>query len=168
MALATFGGGCFWCLEAVYQKLPGVRSVVSGYAAGETENPTYREVCSGATGHAEVVQIDFDETVTDYETMLNWFWRCHDPTTLNRQGADVGSQYRSIILAHDEGQLSAALASKSAAQPDFEDPIVTEIEMLDRFYKAEVSHQNYYADHKNVPYCRFVILPKLEKLDLAD
>lgn len=165
---ATLGGGCFWCLEAVFQRLDGVHTVVSGYAGGATENPTYREVCSGRTGHAEVVQISFDPEKISYQELLSWFWRAHDPTTPNRQGADVGTQYRSIILADNQKQLSEANQSRVEAQNSgmFASPIVTEIEMLTRFYPAEVNHQNYYNDHRAAPYCAAVIVPKLAKLDL--
>jgi peptide-methionine (S)-S-oxide reductase len=164
--LATFGGGCFWCLEAVLQRIEGVLSVTSGYAAGTTPNPTYEQVCTGETGHAEVVQVAFDPSMITYEELLDLFWQMHDPTTLNRQGADVGTQYRSIILTADEAQKSAAERSRKKAQKDFHDPIVTEIRPLDTFWKAEDYHQNYYNSHTNVGYCRMVISPKLRKLKL--
>jgi peptide-methionine (S)-S-oxide reductase len=163
-ALATFGGGCFWCIEAVFQRIDGVTSVASGYAGGKTENPTYKEVCSGETGHAEVLQIEFDPKKLSYDKLLEVFWLAHDPTTLNRQGNDAGTQYRSIILYHDEGQKAAAEKSKKAAQAQFDSPIVTEITPLKKFYKAEGYHQNYYNNNPNVPYCAFVIRPKLKKV----
>jgi peptide-methionine (S)-S-oxide reductase len=163
-ALATFGGGCFWCIEAVFQRIDGVTSVASGYAGGKTENPTYKEVCSGETGHAEVLQIEFDPKKLSYDKLLEVFWLAHDPTTLNRQGNDAGTQYRSIILYHDEGQKAAAEKSKKAAQAQFDSPIVTEITPLKKFYKAEGYHQNYYNNNPNIPYCAFVIRPKLKKV----
>jgi peptide-methionine (S)-S-oxide reductase len=163
-ALATFGGGCFWCIEAVFQRIDGVSSVASGYAGGKTESPTYKEVCSGETGHAEVLQIEFDPKKVSYEKLLEVFWLAHDPTTLNRQGNDVGTQYRSIILYSDEGQKAAAEKSKKAAQAQFDSPIVTEITPLKKFYRAEGYHQNYYNNNPNVPYCAFVIRPKLKKV----
>jgi peptide-methionine (S)-S-oxide reductase len=162
---ATFGGGCFWCMEAIYVRLPGVVSVTSGFAGGHTENPTYHEVCEGNTGHAEVTQIVFDPAKISFEQLLNVFWQAHDPTTLNRQGADEGTQYRSIILYHDEKQKLIAEKSKLAVQEDFHDPIVTEIVPFKKFYKAEDYHQGYYDGNTNVGYCRFVIAPKLEKLE---
>ncbi len=163
---ATFGGGCFWCIEAVLQRIQGVLSVTSGYAAGTTPNPTYEQVCTGETGHAEVVQVEFDPSMISYEELLDLFWQAHDPTTLNRQGADVGTQYRSIILTAGPSQAAAAEASKKKAQKNFKDRIVTEIRPLDTFWKAEDYHQNYYNAHTNVGYCRMVISPKLKKLKL--
>ena len=162
-ALATFGGGCFWCTEAVYQMLPGVAAVISGYAGGNTTNPTYQEVCSGTTGHAEVIQVAYDPSVISYEELLHWFWEAHDPTTLNRQGADTGTQYRSIILYHDESQRQAAEESKAEAQKHFSDPIVTEIVPLTKFWPAEDYHQEYYQLNPNAGYCRAVISPKVQK-----
>jgi peptide-methionine (S)-S-oxide reductase len=162
--LATYGGGCFWCVEAIFQRLDGVKSVVSGYAGGKKDNPTYKEVCGGDTGHAEVIQIEYDPKKISYAQLLDVFWQAHDPTTLNRQGADRGTQYRSIILYHDEHQKQVAEASKKAAAGQFKDPIVTEIVPLTKFYKAEGYHQNYYNDNSNAPYCQFVIRPKLDKL----
>jgi len=166
MRIATFGGGCFWCLEAVFERLPGVSAVVSGYAGGKKPNPTYREVCSGTTGHAEVVNVHFDPQKITFEELLNLFWTCHDPTTLNRQGADVGSQYRSVIYYQDEDQRLAAEASKAAlaAAGTYANPIVTEIAPLDRFYEAEDYHQDYFRNNADAPYCRYVILPKLSKV----
>jgi len=162
----VLGGGCFWCLEAVYEKLDGVESVDSGYAGGEEVNPSYEEVCQGSTGHAEVVSIRFDPEIVSLEELLNLFWRAHDPTTPNRQGADVGTQYRSIILFNSDAQKQSALESRSAAQSDFSAPIVTEIEPLDTFYKAENYHQGYFENHPSAPYCAFVIQPKLAKLGM--
>ena len=163
--LADFGGGCFWCMEAVYERLPGVLSVTSGFAGGHTENPTYQEVCTETTGHAEVVQIEFDPARISYAKLLEVFWQAHDPTTLNRQGADVGTSYRSIILYRDEKQKLLAEKSKLAAQADFRNPIVTEIVPLKKFYKAEDYHQEYYDNNSNAGYCQVVIAPKLEKLE---
>jgi peptide-methionine (S)-S-oxide reductase len=162
--LATFGGGCFWCTEAVFELLPGVKSVVSGYAGGKTANPTYDDICTGRTGHAEVIQIEFDPTVVTYERLVEVFFEAHDPTTLNRQGADVGTQYRSVIFFHNEVQEKAALAGKTAAQAHFDDPIVTEIGPLPKFYPAEKYHQDYFRNNPNQGYCSFVIRPKLNKL----
>ncbi len=161
----TFGGGCFWCIEAVFQRLNGVVSVASGYAGGKIPNPTYKQVCEGTTGHAEVVQIVFKPTVLSLEKLLEVFWAAHDPTTLNRQGADRGTQYRSVIFYENELQKGVAEKSKSAAQKDFSDPIVTEISPMATFYKAEDYHQNYYNQNagKN-SYCSVVITPKLQKL----
>lgn len=163
---ATFGGGCFWCIEAVFQQLEGVEKIVSGYAGGEDPNPTYQSVCSGSTGHAEVVQITFDPQVVSYETLLNVFWKAHDPTTLNRQGNDVGTQYRSAIYYHNEAQKVAALKSIESVQASFEDKIVTEVAPLETFYPGEDYHQDYYVNNKQQGYCSFVIRPKLEKLGL--
>ncbi len=162
---ATLGGGCFWCLEAVYERLPGVLSVTSGYAGGHTVNPTYHEVCGGDTGHAEVTQITFDPAKISYAQLLEVFWQAHDPTTLNRQGNDAGTQYRSIILYHDEKQKLLAEKSKLEAQKDFFKPIVTEIVPLTKFYSAEDYHQGYFDAHGHEPYCQLVIVPKLEKLE---
>jgi peptide-methionine (S)-S-oxide reductase len=162
---ATLGGGCFWCTEAEFQMLPGVKSVTSGYAGGTTENPTYKQVCTGDTGHAEVIQVEFDPKVVSYEKILDTFWEAHDPTTLNRQGNDSGTQYRSIILYNSEAQRIAAEKSKTAAQKHFKNPIVTEIVPLKKFYKAEGYHQNYYRSNQDQPYCRLVIQPKVEKLE---
>ena len=163
---ATFGGGCFWCLEAVFQKVTGVIKVVSGYAGGASPNPSYEAVCSGLTGHAEVVQIEYDPGQTDFRTLLDLFWRCHDPTTLNRQGADVGTQYRSVIFCHDEEQLEHAQTAKQDLESSgmFRDPVVTEISMIPEFYPAEDYHQNYYKENSGAGYCQFVIRPKMQKL----
>ncbi len=163
--VATFGGGCFWCMDAVYERLPGVISVTSGFAGGHTANPTYEQVCAGDTGHAEVTQIKFDPAKISYEKLLDVFWQAHDPTTLNRQGADEGTQYRSIILYHGEVQKLAAEKSKAEAQNNFKHPLVTEIVPFTKFYKAEDYHQEYYDDHSTASYCRAVIAPKLQKLE---
>ena len=162
--LATLGGGCFWCVEAVFERLEGVKAVVSGYAGGATDNPTYEQVCTGTSGHAEVVQIEFDSGVITFEQLLAVFWEAHDPTTLNRQGADAGTQYRSVIFSHNEAQRVAAEKSKAAAAAHFPRPIVTVIEPLPKFFPAEKYHQDYFRLNANQPYCRAVIRPKLEKL----
>lgn len=161
----TFGGGCFWCIEAVFQRLKGVTKVTSGYAGGHVPNPTYKQVCEETTGHAEVVQLEFDPSQVSFEKLMEVFWAAHDPTTLNRQGHDIGTQYRSIVLYENEQQKSAAEKSKATAQKDFKDPIVTQIVPLEKFYVAEDYHQNYYNQNadKN-PYCQVVIRPKLTKL----
>jgi peptide-methionine (S)-S-oxide reductase len=164
LQLATFGGGCFWCAEAVFQRIPGVKSVRPGFAGGTTPNPSYEEVCTGATGHAEVIQLQFDPAVISYEKLLEIFWEAHDPTTLNRQGNDVGTQYRSIILYADESQKLAAEKSKAEGAHHYSSPIVTEIVPLKAFYPAEDYHQNYYNNHTHQNYCQFVIRPKLQKL----
>jgi len=161
---AVFGGGCFWCLEALFQRLSGVTHVESGFAGGTTKNPTYEEVCTGRTGHAEVIKVTYDSKKVSYDQLLDFFWRAHDPTTLNRQGADVGTQYRSIILTTTPEQQRLAELSKKKAQAAFKNPIVTEIKPLVAFYPADISHQDYYRQHPNAPYCRAVIAPKLEKL----
>jgi peptide-methionine (S)-S-oxide reductase len=163
--LATLGGGCFWCMEAVFKMLPGVKSVTSGYAGGTKENPTYKEVCNGDTGHAEVIQIEFDPAVISYEKLLATFWEAHDPTTLDRQGNDTGTQYRSVILYRNEAQKTAAEKAKAEAQKHFREPIVTEIAPLGKFYPAEDYHQDYYRQNSNQPYCRIVIRPKVEKFE---
>ena len=165
--IADLGGGCFWCMEAVFERLPGVKSVTSGFAGGHTVNPTYEQVCTGATGHAEVTQIEFDPAKISYEKLLDVFWQAHDPTTLNRQGADEGTQYRSVIFYHGEAQKLAAEKSKTAAQKNFKHPIVTEIVPFTKFYPAENYHQEYYDNHSSAPYCQVVIAPKLEKLEKA-
>lgn len=163
--LATFGGGCFWCVEAVFLELKGVQKVVSGYAGGTVPNPTYEQICSGTTGHAEVIQITFDPAVISYDQLLTVFWHVHDPTTLNRQGADVGTQYRSTIMVHDAEQRSIAEASKAKTEASglWKDPIVTEIVPLDVFYPAESYHQDYYNRNPRQGYCSFVIAPKMQK-----
>lgn len=164
-SVATLAGGCFWCLEAVYDELKGVSRVVSGYAGGDTPNPTYQQVCSGATGHAEVVQIEYDPDVVSYRDLLEIFFTIHDPTTLNRQGADIGTQYRSAIFYHDEAQRRAAeeIIDEMQSEGVFADPIVTEVSPLDTFYPAEDYHQDYYANNPNQAYCQVVVAPKLAK-----
>lgn len=163
--LATVGGGCFWCTEAVMERLPGVKKVISGYAGGQTVNPTYEEICTGRTGHAEVIQVEFDPAVISYEKILEVFFEAHDPTTLNRQGADEGTQYRSVIFYHNETQQKAAARAKIAAQALWPDPIVTEVSPLTRFYVAEKYHQDYFRNNPNQGYCSFVIKPKMKKLE---
>lgn len=165
--VVTLGAGCFWCIEAAYKQLDGVISATSGYMGGSKKNPTYEDICSGSSGHAEVVQVVFDPKKITSEKVLAWFWDLHDPTTLNRQGNDVGDQYRSVIFYHSEEQKKIAEASKTAAKPNFKDPIVTEITKASEFYPAENYHQDYYKENKSKnPYCRFVIEPKLKKLKL--
>ena len=164
--VATLGGGCFWCTEAVYERIDGVVDVVSGYSGGKTKDPSYEEVSSDTTGHAEVVQVYFDPKKISYEKVLETFWHAHDPTTLNRQGADVGTQYRSVILYHDEAQRQVAEKSKAQAARELSSPIVTEIKPFEVFYKAEDYHQDYYETNPFAGYCTFVIRPKLDKLDL--
>ena len=164
---ATLGGGCFWCVEAVYETLPGILSVTSGYAGGQTENPTYEDICTGKTGHAEVVQIEFDPAKISYQRIVDLFWEAHDPTTLNRQGADTGTQYRSIILTADDAQKKIAEESKSRAQPKFKSPIVTEIVPLEKFYPAEDYHQDFYRENPMHPYNLAVTRPKLKKFQTA-
>jgi peptide-methionine (S)-S-oxide reductase len=163
--LATFGGGCFWCLEAVFEQVKGVERVVSGYAAGQTDNPTYKQVCSETTGHAEVVQISFDPAVVSYRTLLDIFFTIHDPTTLNRQGNDRGTQYRSIILYHDEAQKKTAEeAMQAVAQSgEWSAPLVTELEPLQKFWPGEDYHQGYFRGNEYQPYCQFVVAPKVQK-----
>jgi peptide-methionine (S)-S-oxide reductase len=164
--LAILGGGCFWCVQAVYERIAGVKSVVAGYAGGTLANPSYEQVCTGTTGHAEVVRVEFDPEQISYAKILELFWQSHDPTTLNRQGADVGPQYRSIILYADEAQRRTAEDSKREAERLFARPIVTEIKPLAAFYPAEDYHQDYYANNPYAGYCSFVIRPKLQKLGL--
>jgi peptide-methionine (S)-S-oxide reductase len=161
---AYFGGGCFWCMEAVFETVPGVTAVVSGYAGGHAVQPSYEDVCRGDTGHAEVIQIEFDPGVVTYEALLQQFWEAHDPTTLNAQGPDEGTQYRSIVLAVDAAQKAAAEQSRTAEQARRKDPITTEIVTLAKFYEAEAYHQDYFRRHPDQAYCRAVIAPKLKKL----
>ena len=161
------GGGCYWCVEAVYENLDGVKSVVSGFSGGNVANPTYEEVCTGETGHAEVVQITYDKNVTDINEIFKVFFTVHDPTTLNRQGADVGTQYRSVIFYKNEEQKKAAqsiIAELNKAKV-YSSPIVTKVEAFKMFYKADDYHQNYYANNKSQPYCKMVIQPKIEKFE---
>ena len=163
----TVGGGCYWCVEAVYENLNGVKSVVSGFSGGKVANPTYEEVCTGTTGHAEVVQITYDKNVTDLNEIFKVFFTVHDPTTLNRQGADVGTQYRSVIFYKNEEQKKAAqsiIAELNKAKV-YDSPIVTKVEPFTKFYKAEDYHQNYYTNNKSQPYCKMVIQPKIEKFE---
>lgn len=161
--IATLGGGCFWCVEAIYQDLKGVSKVESGYSGGHIDKPTYREVCSGLTGHAEVIQVTFDPEVISYRDILRIFFTVHDPTTLNRQGNDKGTQYRSVIYYHSEEQKKIAEEVKVEAKEAWDDPIVTEISAFDKFFKAEDYHQNYYKDNPNEGYCSFIIAPKVKK-----
>lgn len=167
METATFGGGCFWCVEAVYDRLHGVTTVTPGYAGGEEENPTYEQVSMGNTGHAEVIQINFDPNIITYDNLLHVFWKVHDPTTVNRQGNDVGEQYRSIILYHNDQQRKAAEQSKRSLEDsgEYSAPIVTEIVPLVHFYPAEDYHNDYYENNRNQPYCRLIIDPKIKKLE---
>ena len=165
---AIMGGGCFWCLEAVFSRLEGVKLVTSGYAGGNSQNPTYEQVCSGKTGHAEVVRIDYDPRKTSYETLVNWFWRCHDPTTLNRQGGDIGTQYRSVIFYQNEEQKTVAEQAKIDLDMSgmFENPVITEINELPEFFPAEDYHIDYYDNNPDIDYCNLIIRPKLAKLNL--
>ncbi len=162
--LATLAGGCFWCTEAIFKELRGVNSVTPGYSGGEKENPSYDDVSSGETGHAESVRIDFDPQILSFEDLLHVFFKLHDPTTLNRQGADMGTQYRSAIFYHDEKQKEIAEKVKSEMQSEYKDPIVTEITPYKNFYEADASHKDYYFKHRNQPYCMLVIDPKINKL----
>ena len=161
--VATLGGGCFWCLDAVYEQVRGVEKVVSGYAGGTTGAPTYEDVCGGDTGHAEVVQVTFDPDVVTYRQLLDIFFTMHDPTTLNRQGADVGTQYRSVILFHSADQKAAAEAAKKDAQEIWDDPIVTEVKPVTRFFPGEEYHQAFFRRNPYQPYCRGVVAPKVAK-----
>jgi peptide-methionine (S)-S-oxide reductase len=167
--VATLGGGCFWCLEAVFKELRGVKRVVSGYSGGHTETPSYREVCAGTTGHAEVVQVHFDPSVITYREILEVFFAIHDPTTRDRQGADVGTQYRSAIFLHSDEQREVArdLVAFLTGERVFDDPIVTELVPFERFWPAEEYHLDYYARNESQPYCRFVVAPKLAKFRRA-
>ena len=164
--VATFGAGCFWCVEAMFQNLKGVVSVESGYAGGAVANPSYEAVCGGDTGHAEACQVRFDPTLVTYENLLEVFWKTHDPTTLNRQGADAGPQYRSVVFYHDARQKAAAEAIKREleAAKIWDRPVVTEIAPFTNFYRAEAHHQDYYRRNSDAPYCQAVIRPKIEKL----
>lgn len=163
----TLGGGCYWCVEAVYENLEGVKSVVSGFSGGKTANPTYEDVCTGTTGHAEVVQITYDKNITNINEIFKVFFTVHDPTTLNRQGADIGTQYRSVIFYKNEEQKKAAqhIINELNKAKVYDSPIVTKIEPLTKFYKAENYHQNYYENNTNQPYCKMVIQPKIEKFE---
>ena len=166
LEVATFGAGCFWCVEAVFERLNGVYEVKSGYMGGHNKNPTYKDICTGKTGHAEVIRIHFDPETISFETLLDWLWRSHDPTTLNRQGHDIGTQYRSAIFYHNEAQKKAALLSKATAQTLFESPIVTEITPASTYYPAENYHQDYFRLNPDNPYCARMIAPKLKQLNL--
>ncbi|MDC0645865.1 peptide-methionine (S)-S-oxide reductase MsrA [bacterium] len=165
--ITTLGGGCFWCVEAVFQRIDGVLNVIPGYAGGHVNNPSYREICTGKTGHAEVARIEFDPNIISYKQLLNVFWQAHDPTTLNKQGADIGTQYRSVIFYHSEEQKSVAEKSiKSANESKYwPNPIQTEITEINSYTDAEDYHDNYYNENPNQPYCQFVIKPKLDKLE---
>ncbi len=160
---ALLGGGCFWCIEAVYNRVKGVKSAISGYAGGANPNPCYRDVCTGTTGHAEVVEITFDADIISFSELLDIFWEIHDPTTLNYQGADRGTQYRSVIYYYNDEQKAAAIASAHAVQGQFRDPIVTELSPAPAFYPAEGYHQNYYSLNPSQGYCQAVIAPKVQK-----
>lgn len=163
----TFGSGCFWCTEAIFERVKGVSSVISGYSGGTVPDPTYEQVCTGKTGHAEVIQIKYDSSVISFDELLEIFWKTHDPTTLNRQGADIGTQYRSVIFYHDEEQKQKAEKYKTELNNAgiWNDPIITEISPLKKFYAAEKYHQNYYEQNPNQGYCAFVIMPKLDKFE---
>lgn len=164
MMKATLAGGCFWCTEAIFKRLKGVRSVAPGYAGGKVANPTYEQVCNGKTGHAESIQIEYDEKILPYEKLLDIFWNTHDPTTKDRQGNDIGPEYRSIIFYHNGKQRNVAEQSLQRAQKLFDKPIVTEIIPFTNFYAAEDYHKNYYENHKGALYCDLVISPKIKKL----
>lgn len=165
LEVATFGAGCFWCTEAIFERLKGVEKVISGYSGGHVKNPSYKEVCTGSTGHAEVTQIYYNPELISYEELLDVFWQTHDPTTLNRQGGDIGTQYRSVIFYHNDNQKSIAEKSreKIIQSGTFDDPVVTEISPLINFYEAEDYHQDYFNINPNQPYCKVVITPKVKK-----
>ena len=163
--IATFGGGCFWCIDAAFRRVKGVLNVSSGYAGGEIENPSYQQICTGLTGHAEVVQLDFDSSIVSYNTLLEMFFTLHDATQLNRQGNDVGTQYRSVIYYHDEKQKAESQAMIDALQMQIREPIVTELSPLTNFYPAEQYHQDYYNENPNQGYCSILIAPKLAKFE---
>lgn len=169
MEIITLGAGCFWCVEAIFDNLKGVVQVVSGYSGGTIKNPSYREVCNGVTGHAEVCQLTYDTSIISLEELLEVFWQTHDPTTLNRQGGDVGTQYRSVIFYHNEDQknITQQYLDKLDNSGAFDDPIVTEISAFSNFYKAEDDHQNYFNLNGDQPYCRAVVRPKVEKFKKA-
>lgn len=165
LQIITVGGGCFWCIEAVYNSINGVKSAISGYAGGDTLNPTYKDICYGNTNHAEVVQITFDENIISLEKILEIFWHIHDPTTLNRQGNDVGTQYRSVIYYINDEQKNIVINSKNEAQKHFSKQIVTQIEPLDIFYAAEDYHQDYFKNNPYQGYCQYVVAPKISKFE---
>lgn len=164
---ATLGGGCFWCTEAIYKQLNGVQAITPGYSGGDKQNPSYEEVCTGKTGHAEVVHLEFDPSQVSFAEILEVFFKTHDPTTLNRQGADVGTQYRSVVFYHSEEQKQTAekIIRHLEEESVYPDPVVTEVTRFETFYPAEDYHKDYYEQHKNQPYCRMVITPKLEKFE---
>ncbi|MEP6929830.1 MAG: peptide-methionine (S)-S-oxide reductase MsrA [Flavobacterium sp.] len=164
LSVATFGGGCFWCIEAVIQRLKGIENIKSGFSGGFIKNPPYREVCTGRTGHAEVIQVTFNPDIISYHDLISIFMTSHDPTTLNRQGGDNGTQYRSIILYHDDSQKTISEQVLEEFQPVYADPIVTELKPLEVFYDAEDQHQNYYNNNQEARYCQVVIDPKVQKL----
>ncbi len=166
---ATFGGGCYWCVETLFAELNGVKDVVSGFSGGDVVNPSYKEVCTGRTGHAEVIRITFDSDVISFQELLTVFFSVHDPTTLNRQGADVGTQYRSVVFYHNEEQKkeTQAMIAELEQQNVFDDPIVTEVSPLTNYFQAESNHQDYYNNNPNQPYCRMVINPKVDKFRKA-
>jgi len=166
LEIATLANGCFWCTEAMFSRVKGIKSVNAGYSGGKTSNPSYEQVCTGITGHAETIQIEYDPKVISFEKILDIFWHTHDPTTLNRQGNDVGTQYRSAIFYHDENQKNIAEKSKEELEKEavFKNPIVTEIIPFSNFYPAEDYHKEYYENNRNAPYCSFVIDPKIQKL----
>ncbi len=163
MEKALLGGGCFWCIEAVYNRVKGVESAISGYAGGKNPNPTYRDICTGTTGHAEVVEITYDAEVISFSQLLDVFWEIHDPTTLNAQGADRGTQYRSVIFYENEEQKKEAMASAQALQKELRDPIVTELSPAPEFFEAETYHQEYYVNNSTQGYCQAVVAPKIQK-----
>jgi peptide-methionine (S)-S-oxide reductase len=167
METATFGAGCFWCVEAIFQQMKGVEKVRSGYMGGKIKNPSYREICTGTTGHAEVIQLNYNPQIVPFDTLLKVFWMTHDPTTLNRQGNDVGTQYRSVVFYHSEEQKQLAEQYKKELNGSkvFDKPIVTEISPASDFYVAEEYHQNYFNDNRDAPYCQYVIVPKVEKFN---
>ncbi|MBN2775278.1 MAG: peptide-methionine (S)-S-oxide reductase MsrA [Prolixibacteraceae bacterium] len=164
---ATLGGGCFWCTEAIYKELKGVKSILPGYSGGHVKNPSYKEVCTGNTGHAEVVQIEFDTDVVSFAEILEVFFETHDPTTLNRQGADIGTQYRSVVFYHSEEQKKTAeeIIALFGKEKVYSDPVVTEVTKFEAFYPAEDYHKDYFAENPNQPYCRMVVAPKVEKFE---
>ncbi len=166
LEIATLANGCFWCTEAIFSRVMGIKSVIPGYSGGKTSNPSYEQVCTGMTGHAETVQIEYDPKIISFERILDIFWHTHDPTTLNRQGNDVGTQYRSAIFYHDENQKNIAEKLKRELEKEavFKNPIVTEIVTFSNFYSAEDYHKEYYENNRNAPYCSFVIDPKIQKL----
>ena len=166
LEITTLANGCFWCTEAIFSRVKGIKSIIPGYSGGSTSNPSYEQVCTGITGHAEAIRIEYDPKIISFEKILDIFWHTHDPTTLNRQGNDVGTQYRSAIFYHDENQKNIAEKSKKELEKEgfFKNPIVTEIIPFSNFYPAEDYHKEYYENNRNAPYCSFVIDPKIQKL----